>query len=124
MFTVGTTVTVTDFNTGTTFQLMRTGGTNHADVESPDSANYDTFVSCFEGKNNWSEKRAVLVSINGVQYAASLFGHPGGTDTISDNGMEGHTDLYFNGSKSDTLGFTDIKHQERVLIAAGQIAPY
>lgn len=120
IFPVGTTVTITDFKTGVSFQVTRTGGKNHADVESIDADNYDAFVGCFGGESNWSEKRSVLVTINGVQYAGSLFGHPSGSDTVEGNKMEGHTQLYFNGSTSDVLGLTDRYHQEKVLIAAGQ----
>ena len=35
--------------------------------------------------------------------------------------MSGHTEIYFNGSTSDFLGFTDRYHQEKVLVAAGQV---
>jgi|AGTN01.2.fsa_nt_gi Putative peptidoglycan-binding domain-containing protein len=121
IFTQGMTVTVTDFRTGDSFQLTRTGGTNHADVESTDADNYNKFKDCFGGADNWGEKRSVLVEIGGVQYAASLFSHPSGKDTIAENGMAGHSELYFNGSTSDILGFTDRYHQEKVLIAAGEI---
>ena len=120
IFPEGTTVTITDFKTGVSFKMKRTGGTNHADVESTDADNYDLFVDCFGGESNWGEKRSVLVTINGVQYAASLFGHPSGLDTIEGNSMDGHTQLYFNGSTSDVLGLADRYHQEKVLIAAGQ----
>ncbi len=121
VFTVGATVTVTDFNTGATFQMQRTGGTNHANVEPPDSANYDSFVNVMGGDLSW-EKRAVLVEIGGVKYAGSIFGNPSGEDTLGEaNGMKGHTEIYFNGSTSDFFGFTDRYHQEKVLIAAGQI---
>jgi len=122
IFPVGATATITDFKTGVSFQMTRTGGVNHADVESPNADSYDTFVDCFGGKSNWSEKRSVLVTINGVQYAASLFGHPSGLDTIEGNSMDGHTQLYFNGSTSDVMGLADPYHQEKVLIAAGQTA--
>ena len=121
LFTVGTTVTITDYNTGKTFEMTRTGGVNHADVESASAESYETFKECFGGDENWSEKRAVLVTIGSVQYAGSLFGHPSGEDTLSGNTMAGHTQLYFNESASDVLGLTDRYHQEKVLTAAGQL---
>jgi hypothetical protein len=120
IFAVNSTVTITDYKTGASFTMTRTGGKNHADVESPDGDNYTRFVNCFGGESNWGEKRSVLVTINGVQYAASLFSHPSGLDTIEGNTMSGHTELFFNGSTSDILGLTDRYHQEKVLIAAGQ----
>lgn len=120
IFTLGMKVTVTDINTGITFEMTRTGGENHANVESATSESYDKFVDCFGEESNWSEKRAVLVTINGVNYAGSLFAHPGGEDTISDNGMAGHTQIYFNGSTSDIFGFADRYHQDKVMAASGQ----
>ena len=121
IFTDGMTVTITDFNTGYAFDMIRTGGENHANVESATSDSYDKFISCFGDDSNWGEKRSVLVSISGVQYAASLYAHAGGEDTVADNKMAGHTELYFNGSTSDILGFVDRYHQEQVLKAAGQL---
>jgi peptidoglycan hydrolase-like protein with peptidoglycan-binding domain len=122
IFTEGMAVTVTDFNTGKTYQMTRTGGANHADVEATDSASYDTFIDCVGGEGPQWEKRAVLVTIGGVQYAGSIFGNPSGEDTLGDgNGMSGHTEIYFNGSTSDILGFADRYHNEKVLTAAGEI---
>lgn len=121
IFTDGMTVTITDFNTGFTFDMKRTGGENHANVESATAESYDKFIDCFGDESNWGEKRSVLVLINGVQYAASLYAHASGEDTVADNKMAGHTELYFNGSTSDIFGFVDRYHQEKVLVAAGQL---
>jgi peptidoglycan hydrolase-like protein with peptidoglycan-binding domain len=118
-FAVDSTVTITDFNTGTTFQMTRTGGTGHADVEPPNADEYSKYIECFGGSPNW-EKRPVIVTIGGVNYAGSLTGNAQGEDKIADNTMEGHACLYFSGSVSDVLGFVDIEHEEVVLIAAGQ----
>ena len=122
-FPVGTTATVTDYNTGKAFTVQRTGGTGHADVEVADSAAYTTFLECFGVPNDaqptW-EKRAVVVTVGSSTYAASLFGHPAGADTIADNGMDGHVCLYFMGSTSDVLGFVDKEHYKMVLIAGGK----
>lgn len=118
-FTEGMTVTVTDFNTGKTYDVKRTGGVNHADVESVDSANYDKFIDCLGGEGPIWEKRAVLVSIGGVQYAGSIFGNPSGKDSIKENKMDGHTEIYFYSSTSDILGFTDRYHNDKVLTASG-----
>ncbi len=121
-FPVGATATVKDYNTGKAFTVQRTGGTGHADVEVVDAAANTTFRECFnipEGEEPTWEKRAVLVDVNGTVYAASLFGHPDGEDTIAENGMDGHVCLYFSGSTSDVLGFVDKEHQKMVLTAAG-----
>ncbi len=119
-FPVGATATITDFNSGTSFSVKRTGGEGHADVETVDSAAHDAFLQCFGGESTW-EKRAVLVTVGEAVYAASLFGHIAGEDTIADNGMEGHVCLYFSGSTSDVLGMADKEHTRLVLRAAGKL---
>jgi len=119
-FPVGMTVKVTDFNDNSiSFNMTRTGGTNLAEVEVAMAADYTAFKNCFGGQPNW-EKRAVLVTINGTNYAASLFGNPNGADTLPDNGMNGHTTLYFSGSTSDVSGFVDKEDNDMALTAAGQ----
>ena len=122
-FEDGDIVTVTDYNTGKSFQMKRTGGVNHATVEVVSAADYDVYIACFDNEPTW-EKRAVLVTIDGVDYAASLFGNPSGDDEISDNTMAGHTELYFYGSTSDIFGFADKYHDKMVLIAAGEEVTY
>jgi len=119
---VGSTFTVTDFNTGKSFTVKRTGGKGHADVETVDKAATDAFLECFGGSFTW-EKRAVLVQVGDKFYAASLFGHPDGEDTIESNDMKGHTCLYFSGSTSDVLGFEDKEHTRLMLVAAGELPP-
>ncbi|MBT3320015.1 MAG: peptidoglycan-binding protein [Clostridia bacterium] len=118
-FPIGDTVTITDYNSGVTFQMTRTGGVNHAEVESPDADEYNTYIDSFGGIPNW-EKRSVLVTIGGTTYAASLFGNAQGEDTISKNTMAGHTCLYFSGSFSHVFGFIDKEHLKMVLRAAGE----
>lgn len=122
-FPVGSVATVTDFNSGKSFDVKRTGGSGHADIEAVDAAAYAAYLECFGGEPNW-EKRSVLVAVGGAVYAASLFGNPAGEDTILANDMTGHTCLYFSGSTSDVLGFVDKEHQKWVLRAAGQPMQY
>lgn len=117
-FPVGATATVTDYNSGKSFNVKRTGGEGHADVEAVDADAYAVFLECFGGEPNW-EKRSVLVKVGSSLYAASLFGNPSGESTITTNDMDGSTCLYFSGSTSDVLGFVDKEHQRWVLRAAG-----
>jgi len=119
-FPVGATAVVKDFNSGKSFEMQRTGGTGHADVEPVDEAAYEEYINSFGGKPNW-EKRSALVVIDGTTYAASMFGNQHGEDTIEENGMDGHTCLYFYNSTSDALGFVDKEHQIFVLAAAGEL---
>jgi hypothetical protein len=118
-----TTVKVTDCVSQKAFYVYRTGGTNLAEVETATEGDYATFKECFGGKTTW-ERRGVIVTINGTDYSASLFGSPNGTDTLASNGMTGHTTLYFYGSKSDILGFADKEDSKQVLWAAGQPIQY
>ena len=114
---MGATATVTDFNTGTTFTIKRTGGTNHAEVETATAADTKNFLKTFDkdsGKSFTWEKRAVVVTVGGTDYAASLFGWPHGDDSVAGNNMEGQTCLYFAGSTSDVLGLPDQEHTDMV----------
>lgn len=123
-FTVGMSVKITDVNKPSiTFNLKRTGGTNLATVEVPAGEDYDKYIESFGGDPNW-EKRSVLVNVGGVDYAAALFGNPGGADTISGNTMAGHTVLYFYGSTTDVLGFEDKEALRMVMRAAGEPVKY
>lgn len=115
---VETQFSVQDFNTGKTLELIRTGGKNCAYVATPSSADYETYRSIFGGEDTW-EHRAVLVSVDGHTYAASLFGMPTGGDDLYGSGMAGHTFLYFNNSKTDVSGLPDEEHIQAVL-RAGQ----
>lgn len=114
-FPVDTTATVTDYNSGKSFTVKRTGGKGHADVKPVDQVAYNMFLECFGGEPNW-EKRSVFVTVGGTKYAASLFGNPHGDDES--------TCLYFYNSTSDVLGFVDKEHQKWVLRAANQPMQY
>ncbi|MGI6168607.1 MAG: peptidoglycan-binding domain-containing protein [Christensenellales bacterium] len=109
--------TVIDFNTGTAFRLVRTGGVNHAYVEPQDAGATQALTSIFID-GSW-EKRAVLVNINGTLYAASLSGAPYGNDKIPTNDLAGHLELYFQGSTSDLSALPDIDHNRMIQRAAG-----
>ncbi|WP_066686980.1 peptidoglycan-binding domain-containing protein [Christensenella intestinihominis] len=115
---VETQFSVQDFNTGKTFQLIRTGGVNCAYVATPSPADYDTYRAIFGGGDTW-EHRSVLVSVDGHTYAASLFGMPTGGDDLYGSGMQGHTFLYFNNSKTDVSALPDEEHIQAV-VRAGQ----
>lgn len=121
-FPAGATATVTDYNSGKSFAVERTGGTGHADVKTVDAAAYTTFLECFgvpaDAAPTW-EKRAVLVTVGTSTYAASMFGHPTGIGEAGSGEMKGHVCLYFKGSTSDVLGFVDKEHYKMVLVAAG-----
>ena len=116
LFAVGDTATVTDFNTGKTFVVRRTGGRNHANVETVSAEAYYTYKVIFGGGGTW-ERRAVLVEIDGVQYAASMSGMPTGTSVLST--MSGTVDLYFWGSTADFAALKDVEHSSACRTANG-----
>lgn len=109
MFAVGDTVKVTDYNTEIDFKLKRIGGKNSAQVVTVSQEDYDKYTEIFGGGETW-EHRAVLVTINGTEYAASLFGTPTHTEPQSESGMNGYTTLYFNNSKTDVHAIADEEH--------------
>ena len=102
-----------------TFYLQYAGGENHAEMEVRDSQSSAAVREVFGGEFNFS-KRAVTVTINGKQIAASLQGWPHGSDTIPSNDMNGHICLYFDGSLSHVGSLPDAEHQELVYRASGQ----
>lgn len=113
---VGSQFTVIDFNTRREYQVQRTGGTNHADVQTVDAASTDTFLQCFGGDYTW-EKRPCLVEVDGQVYAASIFGTPNENAQVSGSTMPGSVCLYFSGSRSDILNMVDEEHDANILTA-------
>ena len=112
----GTTVTVTDFNTGSSIQMKRTGGEGCAFMETVSNEDYTKLNTAF-ANGSW-EKRPVIVEIGNMRYGASMSGAPYGTSTgLSD--MKGHVELFFDGSTSGILGLSDIDHQRMIAIACG-----
>ena len=109
---------VIDLNTDIEFSMIRTGGVNHADMET--SALNDTahFEETIGAAPNWN-KRPVIVVIDGEKYAASLQSMPHGKDAVEGNDMEGGCCLYFQNSKSDILNLPDEEHRRVVLRASG-----
>jgi hypothetical protein len=116
---VGDTCKIIDLNTGKTFHLRRSGGTNHAEMEPVSSADGSALLDVFGGEANWS-KRPVIAVIGSSNCAASLQGMPHGEDTVSGNNAEGGCCLYFSGSRSDILNLADVEHNANILIASGQ----
>lgn len=116
---IGSSYLITDYNSGTTFYMVFTGGENHAEMECKDAFNTGVLKSIFGGEFNFS-KRAVTVSVNGKQIAASLQGYPHGEDTYSSNDMNGHVCLFFDGSLSHVGSLPDAEHQELIYKAAGR----
>jgi peptidoglycan hydrolase-like protein with peptidoglycan-binding domain len=108
---------IIDFNTSIEFEVYRTGGGSFAYIEPCTSEDTAALKGLF-AKNSW-EKRAVLVNIGGVLYAASMSGSPYGSDVVKNNNMDGHVELFLDGSVSELNGLPDMDHQRMIQRASG-----
>lgn len=109
--------TVTDIDTGITFQVHRYGGTNHADVEPLTAADTAKMKAAYGGEWSWS-RRAVIVSINGRVFAASMNGMPHGGQDIYNNNFDGQFCIHFLNSRTHETNRVDEAHQAAVYKAA------
>ena len=106
---------VIDVESGIVYEVQRTGGYNHADVEPIDEENMLKFYSIYSNKWSWS-RRPVWVEINGMWVAASINGMPHGYSLI-DNGQDGHSCMHFEKSKTHGTKRVDEAHQKAVNLA-------
>lgn len=138
----GTYATVIDFDTGKSFKIMRSGGYNHADVETATAEDTAILRSLYGGSFSWN-RRAIIVRVAGRDIAASMAGMPhagrddkpnramvdnrsGGygygqnLDAIKGNDMDGVFDIHFYKSKTHGTNREDSQHQAQVKRAAGK----
>ena len=131
---------IEDVETGKTFNVKVTAGSNHADVETVTKEDTETLRSIWGGFS-W-DRRAVLVykgnrviaaSMNGMPHAG-VESQPGGEvvssrsagfgqginyDFVKGNNMEGHVCLHFKNSLTHGSNKQDSQHQVNVKKAAG-----
>ena len=98
IFARGTTAQITDVATGISWREQRRGGTNHADVQPLTAADTAAMKKAC-GSWSWS-RRAIIVTINGVNYAASMNCMPHGGGSITDNNFNGHHCIHFTNSRT------------------------
>ena len=131
---------VIDFYTGKSYMMRRTIGSYHADVE-PLTLNDTNIMKSIWGGVSWT-RRPSIIEYNGKRIAGSMSFMPhagsekekGGAqvswrsgdygpginfDYVKGNGVDGHVDLHFKGSKRHKDGKIDPQHQEMIKIAAG-----
>ena len=121
IFNKGRVATVTDVKTGISWQVKRTGGSNHADVQPLTAADTAAMKkACGSDFNTW-HRRAIWVSINGEKYAASMNCMPHGNGNITNNNFDGHHCIHFTNSKTHESGKVDPDHQAAIkrALAAG-----
>lgn len=117
-FAVGDIVTVTDVETGIAWREKRTGGTNHADSQPLTAEDTAAMLKAYGGSWSWN-RRAVFVTVDGVNYAASINGMPHGSgDSIPDNNYDGHHCIHFTNSRTHGTNSVDSAHQAAVNKAA------
>lgn len=117
IFARGTVAQITDVETGLSWMEKRTGGMYHADCQPLTAADTAALKNAYGGVWSW-KRRAVFVTIDGVNYAASINGMPHGGQTITDNDFKGHHCIHFTGSKLHSTGKVDSQHQAAIKKAA------
>jgi len=95
---------IIDVRTGETFNLKCFSKGGHADVEPPTKEDTDTIYRTRNGVWSW-DARPVWVIIGDRTLAASLNGQPHAGSTISNNGMNGHLCLHFNGTVTNSKSY-------------------
>ncbi len=117
IFDRGDVAKVTDVETGLCWWESRHGGTNHADCQPLTRKDTEIMKKAYGGKWSW-DRRAIFVTINGVNYAASMNGMPHGRGSIADNGFAGHHCIHFTNSRTHGTNSVCPKHQEAIRLAA------
>jgi len=133
---IGMTATVYDVDTGRSFKIKRSFGTNHADCETATAEDTAIMKSIQCGEWSWA-RRAIIVDVNGTKLAASMNGMPhagldkypvyktingrsGGygtgtnLDAVKGNNMDGHFCVHFYNSRTHGTNRVDSNHQAMV----------
>jgi hypothetical protein len=133
---------VRDIGTGRIFNIRRTFGTNHADIE-PLTAEDAAIMNAIWGGHSWA-RRPVVVYVGNYVFAGSLtnFPHAGvdgqpslttvnnrsggygrglNFDGVAGNGVDGHMCLHFAGSLLHGSNRSNPDHQNAVALAADYI---
>lgn len=118
LYKVGTVAKVTDVETGISFNIVRTGGINHADNE-PMYLEDTQIMKSIVGEWGW-HIRPVIIEFNGNRLAASMYWQPHGYQTRLDNGFEGHFCIHFINSTHHYSGKINEEHQKAVRQAEGK----
>ena len=108
---------ITDVRTGLSWYEIRKAGRNHADVQPATAADTAKLKRAYGGGWSWA-RRPIWVTINGVNYAASMNGMPHGGSSISGNKFPGHHCIHFTNSRTHGTNRVDENHQRAVKEAA------
>lgn len=114
---------VTELETGLTFNVQRRAGSDHADVQPLTKDDTRIMKQIYNGRWSWKRK-AVLIHSDDVWIAASMNGMPHGGDGIPENGFSGHFCIHFYLSSTHKSDLPDLAHQIMVHKAAGNLKPF
>ncbi|QRG70524.1 hypothetical protein [Brevibacillus choshinensis] len=112
--------TVIDLETGERFHIQRRAGSRHADVQPLTRSDTHIMKHIYQGKWSW-KRRAILVEVDGIYYAASMHGMPHGAGAIRGNDFPGHFCIHFSGSSTHRRTEPDPSHSLMILKAAGTL---
>lgn len=112
--------TVIDLETGERFCVQRRAGSRHADVQPLTRSDTQIMKHIYQGKWSW-KRRAILVEVDGIYYAASMHGMPHGAGAILGNDFPGHFCIHFSGSSTHLRKEPDPSHSLMILKAAGAL---
>ncbi|MBA2938027.1 hypothetical protein HZF08_06885 [Paenibacillus sp. CGMCC 1.16610] len=115
--------TITDVESGLSFEGQRRAGSSHADVQPLTKTDSATLKTIYGGAWSW-DRKAVLVKFNGRTLAGSMHGMPHGGDGIPGNDFNGHFCIHFLGSVTHGSHSSDPAHQVMVHRAAGLLTSY
>jgi hypothetical protein len=114
---IGVQARVIDLATGKSFNIRRSYGAFHADVEPLSTADSAKMKEIWGG---WSwTTRPVIVEVNGRRIAASSHAMPHSIQTITDNGFDGHFCIHFLNSTRHKDNQMQADHQKNIRTAAG-----
>jgi len=111
---------VIDLETGERFNVQRRAGSRHADVQPLTRDDTQIMKQIYQGKWSW-KRRAILVEVEGIYYAASMHGMPHGAGAIQGNDFSGHFCIHFSGSSTHRRKEPDPSHSLMILKAAGTL---
>ncbi len=109
VFARNLTAVVIDVRSGYSFNIKRTGGTKHADVETITPADTATFYKAV-GNFSW-DRHPIWVIVNGRRLAASMNCMPHGYDSLPNNDFKGQFCIHFVGSRTHGSNKVDPDHQ-------------
>lgn len=105
--------TVTDVRTGLSWRVRRFGGWYHADCEPVTAADTAIMKRAVGGKWSW-DRRAIWVSYNGKNVAASMNGMPHMANPTKNNNFDGHFCIHLLNSKVHETSRACSRHQSMV----------